>query len=67
MDFTGYKERVAFHLDGMGIESRPTDAAFMEAWNSQIPAKKMAQRHARLSRRPAPTSTQLPRKAEDGY
>ena len=47
MNLTGYIERVEFHLERLGVASRPADQAYVEAWNNQIPARKMAETYKR--------------------
>jgi hypothetical protein len=47
MNFTGYVERVDFHLERLRVISRPPLAAHIEAWNNQIPARKMAEDYRR--------------------
>ena len=47
MNLTGYIERVGFHLERLGVASRPADQAYVEAWNNQIPARKMAETYKR--------------------
>ena len=44
MDLAGYIARVNEHLDGMGlpVEARPDEAFYMDAWNQQTPARKLA-------------------------
>jgi len=57
MDLTGYVERVDFHLERLGVISRPAPDAYVEAWNNQIPARKMAESYQRrLSKRPSTES-----------
>lgn len=51
MDFSGYVERVEFHLDRLGVEARPTHQAYIDAWNNQMPAKKMAESFRRRHKR----------------
>jgi len=51
MDFDGYVKRVEFHLEHLGVEGRPTKQAFIDAWNNQIPAKKMAESFSRRHQR----------------
>ena len=51
MDITGYVERVNYHFERLGVDSRPPYEAFVEAWNNQMPARKMAETFKRrLSR-----------------
>lgn len=47
MNFEGYVDRVDFHLDRLGVESRPNQSAYVDAWNNQIPARKMAESYQR--------------------
>lgn len=47
MDFNGYVDRVNFHLTRLKVESRPSHQAYMEAYNNQVPAKKLASSYAR--------------------
>jgi len=47
MDFRGYVDRVEFHFDRLGVTERPSQQEYVDAWNNQIPAKKMAQSFAR--------------------
>ena len=42
MDLEGFIKQVAFRLDEMGISERPTYAQHVDAWASQVCAKKMA-------------------------
>jgi hypothetical protein len=37
----------------MGVTARPSQQEYVDAWNNQIPAKKMAQTFARRHRREA--------------
>lgn len=50
MNFQGYIERVEFHFKRLGIKERPTEQEYVDAWNSQIPARKLAERFARRDR-----------------
>ena len=47
MDLDGYIARVNYHLDRLGVESRPPLEAYAEAWNQQMPARKMAETYKR--------------------
>jgi hypothetical protein len=47
MDLEGYIARVNHLLEEMGIESRPSLDQYAEAWNSQMPARKMAETYRR--------------------
>jgi hypothetical protein len=47
MDLEGYIARVNHHLEQMGIDSRPSLDQCVEAWNSQMPARKMAETYRR--------------------
>jgi hypothetical protein len=47
MDLSGYVERVNFHLERLGVLSRPALDAYVEAWNNQIPARKMDETYKR--------------------
>lgn len=51
MNFEGYVDRVEFHLKRLGVDSRPPQQAYIDAWNNQIPARKMAERYQRRLRR----------------
>lgn len=50
MDFDGYVERVEFHFGRLGIEERPTQQEYVDAWNNQMAAKKLAETFARRQR-----------------
>lgn len=47
MDFQGYVDRIEFHFERLGVTARPSEQEYINAWNNQIPAKKMAQTFAR--------------------
>jgi len=47
MDLDGYVDRVNYHLDRLGVESRPPLDAYVEAWNNETPARKMAETYKR--------------------
>ena len=47
MDLAGYVERVNFHLERLGVTSRPPSEVYLDAWNNQIPARKMAETYQR--------------------
>lgn len=47
MDFQGYVDRIEFHFKRLGVATRPSQQEYINAWNNQIPAKKMAQSFAR--------------------
>lgn len=47
MNFEGYVDRVEFHLKRLGVASRPSQQAYVDAWNNQIPARKMAESYQR--------------------
>lgn len=47
MNFEGYVDRVDFHLDRLGVDSQPSQSAYIDAWNNQIPARKMAESYQR--------------------
>jgi len=51
MNFEGYIDRIEFHFERMGVTARPSQQEYVDAWNNQIPAKKMAQTFARRHRR----------------
>lgn len=51
MDFKGYVDRIEFHFDRLGVTERPDQQEYVDAWNNQIPAKKMAQSFARRRRK----------------
>jgi hypothetical protein len=51
MDISGYVERVNYHLDRMGEASRPPYEAYVDAWNNQMPARKMAETFKRRLRK----------------
>lgn len=51
MDFEGYVDRVGFHFERLGVAGRPTQQEYVDAWNNQIPAGKLAQTFARRQRR----------------
>lgn len=53
MGFEGYVDRVGFHFERLGVTDRPTQREYVEAWNNQIPAGKMAEAFARRRRRKA--------------
>ena len=50
MNFDGYVERVEFHFERLGVTERPTQREYIDAWNNQMPAKKMAETFARRRR-----------------
>ena len=50
MDFQGYIDRIEYHFERLGVSERPSQQAYVNAWNNQIPAKKMAQTFARRHR-----------------
>src|SRR5690606_2161820 len=50
MDFRGYVDRIEFHFERLGVTARPSQQDYVNAWNNQIPAKKMAQTFARRQR-----------------
>lgn len=60
MDFEGYVDRIAFHFERLDVTERPTQQEYIDAWNNQIPAKKMAQSFARRLRRGKKTETDPP-------
>lgn len=47
MDFNGYVDQVNSHLERLGVTSRPSRQAYLDAWNNQIPARKMAESYQR--------------------
>lgn len=47
MNFDGYVERIAFHFERLGVEARPSHREYVDAWNNQVQAKRMAQTFAR--------------------
>ena len=47
MDITGYVARVDYHFERLGVDSRPPYEAYVEAWNTQMPARKMAETYKR--------------------
>ena len=53
MDLAGYIARVNEHLDRMGVpvDGRPDEAFYMEAWNSETIAHKLATMIARRWRK----------------
>lgn len=51
MGFRGYVDRVGFHFDRLGVTERPTQQQYIDAWNNQIPAGKLASTFARRVRR----------------
>jgi hypothetical protein len=51
MDLDDYVARVNFHLERLGVESRPSLRAYVEAWNNQMPARKMAETYQRRLRK----------------
>lgn len=51
MGFSGYVDRVGFHFDRLGVTERPTQQQYLDAWNNQIPAGKLASTFARRIRR----------------
>lgn len=51
MTIEGYIDRIEFHFERLGVSERPTRQQYVDAWNHQIPAKKMAQTFARRHRR----------------
>ena len=53
MDITGYVARVDYHFERLGVSSRPPYEAYVEAWNTQMPARKMAETFARRLRKGA--------------
>ena len=55
MDLEGYIARVNHHLEQMGIESGPSLDQYAEAWNSQMPARKLAETYRRRLHKGHPT------------
>ena len=53
MDITGYVARVDYHFERLGAKSRPPFEAYVEAWNTQMPARKMAETYKRRLRKGA--------------
>ena len=51
MDINGYVERVNYHLQRLGVESRPDFQLYLEAWNNQMPARRMAETYQRRLRK----------------
>ena len=47
MTIDGYIDRIEFHFERLGVDERPTQKQYVDAWNNQIPAKKMAETFAR--------------------
>ena len=47
MTIDGYIDRIEFHFERLGVSERPTQKQYVDAWNNQIPAKKMAETFAR--------------------
>ena len=53
MDINGYVDRVNFHLERLEEPSRPAYEEYLEAWNNQMPARKMAESYKRRLRKRA--------------
>lgn len=51
MNIEGFIDRVDLHLKRLGIEARPTHQEYVNAWNSQVGAKKLAQTFSRRRRK----------------
>ena len=53
MDLAGYIARVNEHLDRMGVpeDARPDEAFYMDAWNNETIAHKLATMIARRRRK----------------
>ena len=47
MTINGYIDRIEFHFERIGVSERPSQKQYVDAWNDQIPAKKMAETFAR--------------------
>jgi hypothetical protein len=55
VNVSAYVERVNFHLERLGVTSRPAPDAYVDAYNNQIPARKMAESYQRrLHKEPKP-------------
>jgi hypothetical protein len=50
MTFEGYVERVEFHFNRLGVSARPSQQEYVDAWNNEMPARKMAESFARRHR-----------------
>ncbi len=47
MTFNQYIDRVNFHFERLGVIPRPPLETYVEAWNNQTPARKMAETYLR--------------------
>jgi hypothetical protein len=47
MNFPQYVDRVNFHFERLEVNLRPALDAYVEAWNNQMPARKMAESYVR--------------------
>ena len=59
MDIQGYVNRVNYHFERLGVKFRPPLEAYVEAWNNQMPARKMAETFKRRLRRITATATEI--------
>ena len=59
MDIDGYVKRVNYHFERLGVGFRPRLEAYVEAWNNQIPARKMAETYKRRLRQANATEVEL--------
>ena len=53
MTIEGYIDRIEFHFERLGVSERPTRQQYVDAWNNQIAARKMAETFARRHGRKA--------------
>ena len=47
VNVSAYVERVNFHLERLEVTSRPHPDAYVDAFNNQIPARRMAESYQR--------------------
>lgn len=65
MDINGYVDRVNYHLERLGLESRPLMDVYVEAWNNQMPARKMAETYKRRFHRSQSTDDESEARPSD--
>ena len=47
MTINGYIDRIEFHFERLAVSERPSQEQYVDAWNNEVPAKKMADTFAR--------------------
>ena len=60
MNFEQYVDRVNFHLERLKVEERPTQQNYVDAWNRQLAAKRMAESFSRRVKRGATPAPDAP-------